>query len=201
MPIALVAVLALAAFISAGLWFMPNNAQAQERQPEVSVDDIDVGENLMVSLEDLFGDFERTSDDTISATVPDGIDGDTDAEPVQVTDPGGLTLGMLTFTGTDLATALETQAVGGRTTGTLEITVSYDADGTGSGAPVVATPFTVTIVQNPIERSGEMVTNPDGRTVDSVVQPFRMVLAKFTPLAAMTCKRAGETLPIPVRTV
>ena len=176
-PIALVAVFALAAFISAGVWLVPNGAQAQDQTVNVDAPDgttlgmlkdgmdigagdrveIDVAEAVTVNITGTFA----TANGNIQYTVVwDDADDET---PVNVsadfagTGTGPTSVGGSTF----VLTPNEVQTKDGKSisrTATVRIEARASS---GSLSPDETFEFQVTVVENPIEVNGRMVTNPD----------------------------------------
>ena len=170
-PIALVAVLALAAFISAGLWLVPNNgAQADGHElPDVT---LDVNEELTISADDVLAAL-GVADETVTG-ITFAITSDQDGTAVT---PGGTGTGLIAaslfsiadtgeFTTASDDTLSQAMALQADNTATITIT----ADRAAVEGPSVVTAidtevsFDLTIVQNPIEIGGEAVVNPDTDT-------------------------------------
>ncbi len=164
-PIALVAVLALAAFISAGLWLVPDNgAQAaflspdNSPQPQVtavtatgSIEDVtlDVGEAGGTiddtAASDLFNLDGATVTYTVtqSATGDDALDGIADGNFVEAT---GFTIP---------ANVSDAQNDAGKSS-TITITATDNSDATNTAS----VSFKITVEQDPIKLNGVMVMNP-----------------------------------------
>ena len=166
-PIALVAVLALAAFISVGFWLVPNSAHAQSAtRSGVGIDDVvlDVNEALAISAEDVgkaFVAVPETGQVVRYRIESDQADADTDDAMEIGIGPGAI--GIDTETGVITAPAdFATPARADLADRTATITVIAEVQ-TASGAVLASAEvnFDVTIVENPILADGDMVANPD----------------------------------------
>ena len=168
-PIALVAVLALAAFISAGFWLVPNGQNAEAAA--VTSITIDVGEAvvdntattdvderpyafMLGSAETITVDpavtFTGTeTDDLGSLSATDVVVAGTTASAAGAADAGRISIA-----------AAEADTPGTRT---VNVTATIDLDGAGTGTATrrVNHTFTITVEQNPIQQSGDMVETPD----------------------------------------
>ena len=166
-PISLVAVLALAAFISAGLWLVPNgqSAEAQAGVTSPGSMTVDVGEAFSAPITTWWSDLPAdVTTSQLAAYLPDSED-DADTNPEPLT---GSTIGLagtpavLTFsmTADQISAALGADVV----TGELKITIGYDAPSAGTPAvdpdEVFSGAFTLTVLQNPTEDGGELFENP-----------------------------------------
>ena len=183
-PITLVAVFALAAFISVGFWLAPGGNQTAEAQSIQSVV-IDVNEGLATgdggNAVQLRFPFSRTDGDSVSYRVP-RIDEDTIADTDTNNDDDNDELGTLNqgnFTGTPLSgdtnVAVVTLTAGqADTPGTRYVYVegTYSPGNDGTAQDPVTLVFMITVVQNPIEAAGVMVTLPDGYGTENGDQPF-----------------------------
>ena len=177
-PIALVAVLALAAFISAGLWLVPSNgAQAQSAVGSPGAMTVDVGESFSAPVTTWFSGLpDGALAGEFTTYTPDGDDPDTIPEAftgrtIEATGtPPVITISM---TGAEIDTALGTDD----STGDLRIIVGYDApDPDGGGdmpdPPIVySNAYTLTVEQNPVESDGVMFTTPQTVFADHDTDP------------------------------
>ena len=189
-PIAVVAALALAAFISAGLWLVPGSGQTAEAQsvPVASgtIDDkiIDQGQGITVDAASVFNiptvngtpiavEYTISSDDDGDQTPnslleADGTTGDTtDAgQDITVSSAGVVTIPAALTTGT---------VVAGDNSASITVRLFYDGSDTGTdintndelGAddPYVGVQFRITVVQDPMMYLGKDPVNP-GRTAN-----------------------------------
>lgn len=178
-PIALVAVLALAAFISAGLWLVPNNgAQAQSAVTSPGAMTVDVGEAFSAPVSTWFDGIPATAvAGEFAAYMPDGDDADANPDAF----PGGVTITFaatgtpavmtLSIDGANIDTALDSTDT--ESTGDLKIIVGYDAPSSGTPpvdpAEIFSNAFTLTVVQNPTEDQGVEFQNPIQTTGTSPV--------------------------------
>ena len=170
-PIALVAVLALAAFISAGLWLAPETAQAQSAKP--SANSI---ENVVLDVGEVTEDGQPLTLDVSSAfTIVQGdglieyaIASDQDDAADAVTDgietaSGGSATGEISIIGSVItfspaATQPHAELADNTATITVTATVMLDSDAVATAQ----IKFDVTVVQNPIEMIGKEFTKPVG---------------------------------------
>ena len=176
-PIALVAVLALAAFISAGLWLVPNNgAQANNHDlPDLT---IDVGEDDTITAADVLAAL-GIADTEAGVTYTIASDQDGTGQPDGSTETYDINGGIHSGTAVSIAAdgaitiAAGTQPLANQPDPTAKITVMADRDASAAGVtPVVTgidkeTSFNLTIVQNPIEADGVEGSNPSGFVSDS----------------------------------
>ncbi|MYC32942.1 MAG: hypothetical protein F4X64_07170 [Chloroflexi bacterium] len=166
-PIALVAVLALAAFISAGLWLTPTNGAHADEHDLADVT-LDVGEALAITEEDVQAALETTDETGVAYAITSDQDG--------TAQPGGsglITAGNVvtidTTTGAiTVAAAAATQAMAIQADNTATITVTATR-AASVGPPIVTAinaeaSFDLTIIQNPIEVSGADLENPNADT-------------------------------------
>ena len=191
-PIALVAVLALAAIVSAGLWLVPGNGQTAEAQSIPSVV-IDVNEAMVASTPTQMGNaaqvrsaFSRIEGDSVTYDVA-RIDSDMVADTNNDNDDDDIDLGTLSkddFRATPLAdddnvgvVTLDINSANMTGTRYVYVTATYGTGDDGTAQNPVTLVFMLTVVQNPIEVRGDMVTNPD---VDSAAEGVQWPDGKCT---------------------
>jgi hypothetical protein len=168
-PIALVAVFALAAFISAGFWLVPNSAHAQSaRASATSLEDVelDVGESLTIAADVVSKAFEFTiplNGSVVYSIASDQDDEDDDTDGIETT--SGTATDDITITeatgeiGISAQVADQTRADLADNTATITVTATV-RDSSANTVASAEVEFDVTIAQNPIEQNGAMVMNP-----------------------------------------
>ena len=169
-PIALVAVLALAAFISAGLWLAPSGVQAQE-----TIDDVvlDVNEGTTINTAPAFTLTVPTGGNTLYTIASDQEESPAatgSADTNGQIEPGtGFTIGsgdgVITIT-----SAFTTQALADQSDSTTTVTVTAqarDSSNANVGVPQKAT-FDLSIIQNPLEIHGEAVKTPSALSASTI---------------------------------
>ena len=198
-PIALVAVLALAALVSAGLWLAPNQqAQAQAeagtetvvltaaagttigdmKDSRMIINDgadveMDVGEDIRISVAETFAAANDTSEYVV--VWKDA----TDDPPVNITDNfSGVGVAVTTVTNNEIALAPPDDALrqGGGDAATAAAitrtaTVKISARPSAATSAVETFEFDVVLVENPIEQDGVKIINPDGDEAEGVQFP------------------------------
>lgn len=174
-PISLVAVLALAAFISAGLWLVPNGNQNAEAQSMKHVI-IDVAEPIVsADAIELTSDFNRVAtgdsvayavtrlDDDMVARTPraDGTVAGTDDD----VDLGTLATGSFTVAPSSANDNMALITLDGTAnmpgTRYVYVTATYTpgSDGTAQDPKILV--FKITVIQDPIRQSGVEISNPN----------------------------------------
>ena len=168
-PIALVAVFALAAFISAGFWIVPDSAYAQSaRASDDPIEDVvlDVGETMTINVEDAFDTAVPTGgevlytiasdqDDQLAPNAEDGTNG------IETT--AGTATGEISISGSEItlnAAATQAHAELADNTATITVTATVE-DSSNATVATAEVEFDVTIVQNPIENNGTLYTSPE----------------------------------------
>ena len=174
-PITLVAALALAAFISAGLWLVPNNgAQAQESRIPLEDVTLDVGETGSISNAVVAAAFSLMPETGVSVVYildSDQDDPDTaEGQPNNVTgdddENGEIDAQIITIVETTGAINISAPSLdmAGQGNNSAEITVTAFVDLSGdrmrdSNEAIQQDIFVLTVIHNPIEDRGTEFTS------------------------------------------
>ena len=169
-PIAVVAALALAAFISAGLWLAPGNGQTAEAADTTS-HTIDVQQAILATDKvQLDFPFSRASTDSISFAVTridNEATAETDDPPNDNEDLGNLESSDFTAEAikSRSSTAVITLPAGNANASEVGsrrvyVTATYVAGSAGTAQSPITKSFMLNVVQNPILIDGVKVKNP-----------------------------------------